>query len=426
MARQSASAGGIWDDGGLRSSPLLPIFLIVAVDILGYTLILPLLPFYAEHMGASPIVVGMLVSVYAVCQLLSGPVLGQLSDRFGRKPLLIISQIGTLIGFLVLAFSDTLWLVFLSRVIDGATAGNLAIAQAHISDVTPAKDRARSFGIIGIAFGMGFLIGPAVSGFLSQFGYRYPIFAAAGLSAVSILATTFLLHPRPKLVPSPEAGPVPPAKRLSVIEWGRYAQFFRDPTLSPLLWKFFSYVFSFSVFIGGFALFAERRYTWEGHPFGPKEVGYIFAYSGLIGGTLQGGALGSLVRRFGERPLLAASLLASAAGYLVLGWAYTIPMLLLSATISAFGGIARPVVTSLITQIAGRDEQGTILGLTQSLTSVAQIIGPVIAGALIEHQMLSTWAVVAAVIAMAGWLVRMPEPSGTLGDPIAEPAGGRD
>jgi MFS transporter, DHA1 family, tetracycline resistance protein len=374
-------------------------------------------------MGASPMVVGMLVSVYAVCQLLSGPILGQLSDRFGRKPLLILSQIGTLIGFLVLAFADSLWMVFLSRVIDGATAGNLAIAQAHISDVTPPKDRARSFGIIGIAFGMGFLIGPAVSGFLSQFGYQYPIFAAAGLSAVSILATTFLLKPRPKLVASTQDPST--IRRFSIVEWGRYARFFRDPALAPLLWKFFSYVFSFSVFMGGFALFAERRYTWDGMPFGPKEVGYVFAYSGLIGGILQGGALGFLVRRFGERPLLTASLVASAAGYLVLGWAYTIPALLLSATIAAFGGIARPVLTSLITQITGRDEQGAILGLTQSLTSVAQIIGPTLAGLLIEHRLLTLWAVVAAAIAIAGWMVRMPSPSASP-EASLETAGHRD
>jgi MFS transporter, DHA1 family, tetracycline resistance protein len=361
-------------------------------------------------MGASPSTVGMLVAVYAVCQLVAGPLLGRLSDRFGRKPLLIVSQIGTLIGFIVLAFATTLPIVFLSRIIDGITAGNLSLAQAYISDVTEPEKRAKSFGVIGIAFGLGFLLGPAVSGFLSQFGYSYPIFAAAGLSFTSIMATTFLLPgnpPRPAGASVGDAGPG--GQRLSVLEWNEYAGYFRRPLLSPLLLKFFSYVFSFAIFMGGFALFAERRYTWNGHPFGPKEVGYVFAFSGLIGGTLQGGALGLLVRRIGEKPLLAASLLASSIGYIVLGYAYTVPILLLSASVSAFGGIARPVVTSLVTQVAGRREQGTVLGLTQSLTSIAMITGPVIAGVLIQHQLLAIWALTAAAVAAAGCLVPTPE-----------------
>src|SRR2546422_9997264 len=149
----------------MRRSPLLPIFLIVVVDILGLTIMLPLLPFYAEHFGASPAVVGLLVSTYAVCQLVAGPVLGQLSDHLGRKPVLTASQVGTFVGFLVLAYAPNLFFVFLARVIDGLTAGNLSIAQAYIADVTAPKERARAFAVIGIAFGIGFLIGPGASGY---------------------------------------------------------------------------------------------------------------------------------------------------------------------------------------------------------------------------------------------------------------------
>src|SRR5262249_2197970 len=142
-----------------KKSPLLSIFLIVLVDVLGLTIILPLLPFYAESMGASPRVVGLLVSAYAVCQLLAGPPLGHLSDRIGRRPVLLVSQIGTCIGFLILGYAQTLWVVFLARIIDGLTAGNLTVAQAYIADVTEAEKRTRAFGIIGIAFGLGFLVG---------------------------------------------------------------------------------------------------------------------------------------------------------------------------------------------------------------------------------------------------------------------------
>src|SRR5688572_16850092 len=147
------------------------------------TIILPLLPFYAEHMGASATTVGLLVSTFAVCQLIGGPILGRLSDRFGRRPLLLVSQVGTLIGFIILAYAHNLWLLFISRVIDGFTAGNISLAQAYIADVTKPEERTKSFAIIGIAFGLGFLIGPAISGFLSQFGYVYPMLVAIVLSA---------------------------------------------------------------------------------------------------------------------------------------------------------------------------------------------------------------------------------------------------
>src|SRR5579863_767338 len=205
-------------------SPLLPIFLIVLVDVLGLTIILPLLPFYAEHFGASATVVGLLISSYACCQLIAGPILGRMSDHMGSRPLLLVSQLGTFIGFLILAYANALWLVFLSRIIDGATAGNLSLAQAYISDVTKPEERAKSFALIGIAFGMGFLLGPGLSGFLAQYSYQYPIFAAAALSATSILSTYFLL---PTNVPVAADGSTP--RKFTVLDWGNYARYFRTP-----------------------------------------------------------------------------------------------------------------------------------------------------------------------------------------------------
>src|SRR6266581_9449424 len=186
-----------------KSSPLFSIFLIVLVDVMGLTIILPLLPFYAESLGATPAIVGLIVATYAFCQLIAGPPLGHLSDRVGRRPVLLVSQMGTFAGFLILASAHVLWMVFLARIIDGLTAGNLTVAQAYISDVTEPENRAKSFGIIGIAFGIGFLIGPAISGFLAQYDYRYPIFAAAVLSATSIVTTWILL---PSVKPGAGAG----------------------------------------------------------------------------------------------------------------------------------------------------------------------------------------------------------------------------
>src|SRR6478672_7131496 len=202
-----------------KSSPLLSIFLIVLVDVLGLTIILPLLPFYAESMGATPRIVGLLVSAYAICQLIAGPPLGHLSDRVGRRPVLLVSQIGTCIGFLILGFAHTLWVVFLARIIDGLTAGNLTVAQAYIADVTEPENRAKSFGIIGIAFGLGFLVGPALSGYLAQFSKTYPILLAACLSFTSIMCTYFLL---PSVIPHQEAQ----AEKRRVSQWKIYAESF--------------------------------------------------------------------------------------------------------------------------------------------------------------------------------------------------------
>jgi len=385
------------------ASPLLPIFLIVVVDVLGFTIILPLLPFYSERLGASPAIVGALVSTYAICQLISGPILGQISDRLGRKPILIISQAGTLAGFLLLAFARGLPMLFLARAIDGATAGNLTIAQAYISDVTRPENRAKSFAIIGIAFGFGFLIGPAISGFLAQFGYEAPILAAAALSFTTIICTTILLPNREQTqkisaaIGGGEA--VHGERRLSLLSWGEYARFFREKGLARLLteWLFFS--FSFATFISGFALFAERRYTWQGHAVGVKEVGYLFALSGFIGMIMQGGMVGRLVKRFGERRMVQIGFLTSAIGYAAIGFTHTVWQLIWMSSFISIGGAAlRPALTSLITQKAGRREQGLIIGLTQSLMSLAQITSPVISGILIEHRFLTTWAVWAGIL----------------------------
>lgn len=375
----------------------------MVVDILGFTIILPLLPFYAERLGATPTVVGTLVAVYAVCQLISGPILGQLSDRFGRRPILLISQAGTLAGFIMMAFANTLWMVFLARALDGATAGNLSTAQAYISDVTKPEDRARSFALIGIAFGFGFLVGPGITGFLAHYSYKAPIWAASALSFTSIVFTFFLLprqEPTHEEAAGAEAGPGPGGKRLSLISWGQYGQFFRIPQTSRLLFQWMCFSLSFATFVAGFALFAERRYQWNGHALGPREVGYLFAFNGFIGIIMQGGVVGKLVTWFGERRLVAIGFLGLLLGYSGVGFTYTIPeFLVVTVFTSVVGAGLRPALTSLISKQVERRQTGVIIGLTQSLTSVAQITAPPLAGFLIGRQWLTPWAVWAGVLA---------------------------
>jgi len=370
------------------------------------TLILPLLPFYTERLGASPTIVGMLVSVYALCQLVAGPYLGRLSDKVGRRPVLLVSQVGTFIGFLVLAAANQVWIVFLSRMIDGATAGNLTIAQAYISDVTAPENRAKAFALIGIAFGFGFMVGPGISGYLAAMNYEYPIIAAAILSALSVACTYFLLPRKEPMHLANDENPGPGGKRLPLLDWKGYTKYFKEPHMRRLLVQWFLFAFSFSSFISVFALFAERRYTWNGHPFGVREVGYVFAFTGFLGIIMQGGMVGRMVKWFGETKVIRLGFLTSAIGYAAIGFTYHVWDLLVVQTFSSIGGSGlRPALTSVITQKAERRETGVVIGLTQSLTSIAQIVAPIIAGKLIDIHQLTLWAVLSGAIALAALFV---------------------
>jgi MFS family permease len=376
---------------------LLPVFLIVLVDVFGMTLVIPLLAIYAETLHASPLQATMLISVYAACQLVSGPIIGHTSDRVGRKPMLLISQVGTFIGFIVMARAHTLWVLYLARVLDGSTAGNLSLAQAYISDHTEPSQRAKSFGLIGIAFGVGFFIGPSLTGYLSaKYGMTTPIYLAACMSALSIFCTATLLK-------GGRASTHAFDDREAAWHLKTYAKYFTRPGLRERLFQFLFFITSFSMFISGFALFAERRFTYQGHPFGPREIGFVFGYVGFLGIILQGGLIGRLVKRFGEATLVAAGFVALAIGYFGLGIATSFVLLVITGTLAAFGnGVIRPALTSLVTQQAGRQEQGVVLGITQSLMSMASIVSPIVAGLLIEHQMLTAWAWVAAGLAAVG------------------------
>lgn len=390
---------------------LLPIFLIVLVDIFAFTLVIPLLAIYAEHLGATPLQATLLVSIFAVCQLVSGPLLGRISDRVGRKPMLVVSQIGTFAGLLVMASAPSLWVLFLARVIDGATAGNLTLAQAYISDNTTPENRARSFGLIGIAFGLGFFLGPSVTAYLVQFGLRAPIYAAAALSLTSIVCTALLLPNQKIAAPEAAADPAapPPAagQRLLLLDWGAYAPYFSRPVLAGLLAQMFLFGFAFTTFTSGFALFAERTFRWNDHPFTPREIGFLFAYAGFLGIILQGGLIGRLVKRFGEPTLVAAGFTAMSAAYLLLGLIHDVGPLIVVATLASFGqGVLRPTLTSLITQNADRSEQGVVLGLTLSLMSIAQVVAPPLGGFLIGHGLLPEWAFVAALAAGFGLVAK--------------------
>jgi DHA1 family tetracycline resistance protein-like MFS transporter len=379
--------------------PLLPIFLIVLVDIMGFTLVIPLLAIYAETYGASPFVATSLVSTYAVCQLVSGPLLGRASDRVGRKPMLLLSQLGTCAGFILLARANALWVIFAARALDGATAGNLSLAQAYISDNTPPEKRASSFALIGIAFGIGFFLGPSMTGMLTPYGLAAPIYAAAGLSLTSILCTLFLL---------PGGRPAASVQQQAPRPFRLFARpaSLEGPNRSVLLGllgQFFCFSVAFSLYMSGFALFSERRFRWNGHPFGPHEIGLVFGYVGFLGIILQGGLFKRLAKRFGEWRLTSIGFGAMVVYSTILSGAHGLVALAIAATLSPMGNaFIRPTLTSFITQKADRGEQGAVLGFQQSLQATAQIIAPLVAGLLIDRGWLPAWAGCTALAAGAG------------------------
>ena len=281
-------------------SPLLPIFLIVLVDVFGLTLVIPLLGIYAEHFGATPFQATLLVSTYAVCQLFSGPVLGSLSDRYGRKPVLLVSQIGTCFGFLLMARADALWITpRLSRVIDGLTAGNLTTAQAYISDNTAPENRSKSFALIGIAFGVGFFLGPAVTGSSPGTASRPPIYLAAALSfhEHSVHDVPSSGRRSAESSPSGARGSRRGARRapdLAVRDRDVHP-ILRAPSSAGLFLQFFCFIFAFSTFTSNFALFAERRFRWHDHPFRPARdrLSIRMRVGFHSGSSIQGGSWGA-------------------------------------------------------------------------------------------------------------------------------------
>lgn len=393
----------------LLASPLLPIFLIVFVGLFGFGIILPLLPLYAAEFGASPFVAGVLLASYSLMQLIATPYLGALSDRIGRRPVLIISQVGTVLSFGLLGFANSLPLLFLARILDGISGGNISTAQAVISDITDERDRAKAYGLIGAAFGLGFILGPAIGGILSQGGnYHLPAFVAAGISCVSLLLTLFLL---PESLP-PEKRNV--YRRPRVIDIEGLSQAFRIEQLGLLLVIFFLFNLSQAGFQGLFALFNQQKFG-----FGAAETGYMLGYVGMLGILVQGGGIGPLVRKYGERRTLQVGLGLGALGFIWAGFVTQWQGLLLALIPIAFGfGVASPTANSLITRESPPEERGRLIGLSQSMAALARVLGPLISGWALEFEAWLPFVLAALLSIFAGWLaLRLVPPARPSEDP---------
>jgi len=360
----------------MKNKPLSAIFLIVFIDLLGFGLILPLLPFYAESFGASDTVIGLLVASYAAAQLVGAPLLGRLSDRFGRRPILLFSLLGTLISFLILGFAKTLWLLFIARISDGITGGNISVAQAYIADVTDEKSRAKGLGMIGAAFGLGFIFGPATGGFLSQWGYAVPAFAAAGLVAINLLMVFFWL---PESLTAEKRAMLAQAEKPK-FTIGALLDALKRPFSGSLLITRFVFGLAFSIFQTIFSLYALRRFNLDA-----QQTGYVLTYVGILSVVVQGGLVGKLSEKFRDDLLITVSVGIMAIS--LLGWAFvpTVTMLLIILAPIAFsGGILNTVISSALTKTVQPQEIGGILGLATSLESLTRVIAPTLGGLLLE------------------------------------------
>lgn len=356
-----------------NNKSLFTIFLIVFIDLFGFGVILPLLPFIGEKYGANPFQIGLLSATYSIFQLLSTPILGRLSDRFGRKKLLIVSQIGSMMGYILLGLANSLPLIFLSRLIDGATGGNISIAQAYIADVTTKENRAKGMGLIGAAFGLGFIIGPAIGGILSQFGFWAPAFSAAFISFLTVISTFLFL---PETINVKEAAKNP-KRKLSFQEFVKTIQIY---PIGLLISVFFILNFAFSIMQGNFALWTEHAFH-----FGPSENGWMFAVIGVIAVLTQMIILPRTTKIFGEKKLLKISIFILSLSlfsfvFVVHPFLLIIPLILLPLG----NGISNPLISSIASEDVPKEDYGETLGILQSAGSLGRIFGPIAGGWMFE------------------------------------------
>ena len=392
----------------MMSRPLLIIFLTIFVNLVGFGIIIPLLPFYAETFGASPLVIGLLFAVFSVCQLAASPALGDLSDRYGRRPVLVFSLAGTVVSFVMLAVAHSVAMLFAARIVDGLSGGNISTARAYVADVTEPQDRARAYGYIGAAFGMGFIFGPALGGALAHVSYTAPIWAAAGLTLVATAMAWLWL---PETVHRAKAGTGNPFRYLPGL--------LQRPLVRRALAIDFLYWLSFAVFQTTFALFAARRFGFDA----PK-TGYFFAAFGVLGAVIQGGLIRPIVRRLGDRPTFLLGLVFSATGLIACTAAHSVGAFALALVPLAFGiGLGHPTVASLVSLIAGSDEQGRVQGAAGAVESLGRAIGPIWGNASLERLGESTPYLSAAVILLLTFLIGVGLPLGDRHDPPATPAG---
>lgn len=356
--------------GSLRGKGLGPVLLTVLLDLLGFGLVIPLLSFYAEDYGASPLQVTLLMASYSLAQFFFAPMWGALSDRAGRRPVMLVSIGGTAIFLACFAAANTLWMLFLFRTLHGMCAANIGTAQAYVADVTGPEDRARGMGLIGASFGVGMSVGPFIGGELSVFGLAAPIWAAAALSAINFVWAYFgLKESRPEGTRTTSTRSIDPRAWLTALG---------HRTIGLAIGLTFVQTFAFAMMESTFALVAEHEWNMLA-----QDVGRLFGIIGIIGIIIQGGLIGRLVRLFGEQALIGTGYLLNSVGLAWLAFTGPGPGIWGGCTLIAIGiSIVNPSLASLISRSALSQDQGKALGANQSLSALARATAPGAGGVL--------------------------------------------
>jgi DHA1 family tetracycline resistance protein-like MFS transporter len=338
----------------------------VFIDLVGFGIVIPILPLYAEMFGPSPMVFGLLMASYSAMQFVSSPILGRLSDHFGRKPVLLVSLVGTAVGYVMFAFAGSLAVLFASRILDGISGGNISTAQAVIADITDEKDRAKGMGIIGAAFGLGFILGPGIAALLVDIAPWLPGMAAAVTSMVAFLLVLFVL-------PETLDESTRTKARRHPFTIGSLRQALGAHPLVGLCFAIVLLViFAFSNFETTFAQFATSRLA-----LGMSQIGWVFVFAGVLGAVVQGGLVGRLAVRFGEARLMVVGAVLACLGAGAVPYTSSLVSLLPVLAVLALGqGLVSPSLSSLTSKLVHPDEVGGVMGVYQSFSSLGRILGP--------------------------------------------------
>jgi DHA1 family tetracycline resistance protein-like MFS transporter len=385
--RDDNSAEKIAETGSEKffTKPLIIIFVTVFIDLIGFGIVIPALPYYVESetFQATPFDIGLLFASYSLMQFIFSPILGGLSDKYGRRPVLFFSLIGSAVGYLFIGYAFALWMVFAGRIIAGITGGNLSTAQAYIADVTTRENRAKGMGLFGATFGLGFIFGPAIGGILSRYGIHVPFVFAAVLSFVNAILLYFIL---PETVKKGAAT----ATKESGKRRNRLVELFeslRDARFGTLAAIYFFLITAFSIMTYAFVLYTIFRFGYSA-----EQNGYIFAFIGSLSVIFQGGFFNRMVYKFGENPLVVVGCLMMTAGFFVIpfiapDFGGLIGLLAVVSLMAIGNAIASPALSSLASKISSEEEQGKALGVMQSSASLARAIGPALGGVLLNNSL---------------------------------------
>ncbi len=373
----------------------LVIFLTVFIDLVGFGIVIPILPYYAERMGVAGLGFGALIGVFSLAQFVANSVLGRLSDRIGRRPVLLASILFGAAGYVAFALAGTYPVLVAARAISGFAAGNISVAQAYVADISSSGERSRRMGLVGAAFGLGFIVGPALGGIAGHHGGP----ATAGLVAAALCLVNFVSA----LVILDESLHAERRVTRRLFDAEHLIKGLRDPVLRPPFVVFAVIPFAFSGYMVALPLYAERAFGWA-----ERELGWFFTIVGIIAATVQGYLYGKLARRTGDRALAVAGMLGMAVGVAVVPFLGSAAALYASVVVLAVSNsLTSPAITGIISSWSGADEQGAMMGAAQSLTALGRFTGPFLFGAIYDRVGPRSAFLAAGAVMAVGWLVSL-------------------